>query len=142
MERNGRSVIIHGDSPLKGIERKGHKYLSREWINGKWRYFYKPKSEINANQAKGSSTATGSPGLVRPKTGTDAWKGANDVELFKRKLESSNRMDKYLKKKKRQERIKKSVEKGRNFLKEFWRQATTKVDTSKAKNIGGNIYVE
>lgn len=142
MEGNGRHVIIHGESPLKGIERKAHKYLSREWINGKWRYWYKPKNEINANQAKGSSAALSTPGVAKTRTGTDAWKGRSDRELFNRKLQASNRLDKYNRKKKRRERIKKSVEKGRSFLKEFWRQATTKVDTSKAKNIGGNIYVE
>ena len=137
-----RSVIIHGESPLKGLERKSHKYLSREWINGKWRYFYKPKNQINANQAKGYSSGAASPGIVRQKTGTNALSGKSDYEILSRKLESSNRMDDYLKKKKRKERLKKSISKGRQFIETLWKQATTKVDTTGYKDLGGGVYVK
>lgn len=50
------------ESSLKGSERKNHKYISREWKNGKWKYVYKT-DEVNsdnaASEAQSESRASG-----------------------------------------------------------------------------------
>lgn len=64
-------------SPLKGIERDNHKYVKRELVNGKWKYWYKdPKPETDSSQLRTDSQL---PGKWTGKTAS--WiKGYKDIK--------------------------------------------------------------
>lgn len=57
----------------KGEERKGHKYLSREWIKGKWQYIYDEK--LGGKQKKALSNAN-----------TRAYNARHDEKMAKGRL--------------------------------------------------------
>ena len=40
------------ESALKGTEKQNHKYLKREWKNGKWQYWYKDPSKPETDTSK------------------------------------------------------------------------------------------
>lgn len=65
------------DGSVNCLEHKSHKYIKREWVNGKWRYFYKDDSvteaEKKATQARDSADSA--------KKAYEAMKARNDRRI-------------------------------------------------------------
>jgi hypothetical protein len=130
MERAGRSVIIHanGESPLKGRERANHKYLAREWKNGKWRYTYNKTSTSKGSGANGYNTTYKISGSIDTSNAGKEYvprRQETPEEYYQRYLEAEKRnreRRKQEKKKRRKERINKiksSIERGMKKVKKM-----------------------
>ncbi len=133
-------ALEHGgvwDSAKKGLERAGHKYLKREWKNGRWHYVYKTSDErIRDEQKKlkfNSRMEDHYYGQQGNKNYQDYLKG-----YYKRqnaKLDAKR-------KKRKPKNVKSAISKGKSKLKKFLEKNWGKVDTSGQQKVGKNTYVK
>lgn len=104
---NKRNVIIHGESPLKGRERQGHKYVSRVWKNGKWRYFYKDTQITTSHELSGQiDTSRAGQEYKAPAV------KKNDPNWFN----NANKKKKQKKRQERRRRIRRAFERGKRVV--------------------------
>lgn len=61
------NYIMHSS---KGKERKNHKYLKREWVNGRWEYTYKGDSNT---KSKSSSQSEFEEKVAKQRAESEAW---------------------------------------------------------------------
>lgn len=67
------------ESALKGTEKQNHKYLKREWKNGKWQYWYKdpakPTTDVSKLRTQSKASNTSATSTTGRKTGdwAKAW---------------------------------------------------------------------
>lgn len=122
----------------KGSQKKNHKYLMREWVNGKWKYYY-TQAQINARKIGNK--------LARKKTLGDEIK--DSAKQIKRSIDDpKNGID--------PKKVKKSIDKGKKKVEKALNKfSKTKVakkimgkDTettslkTKGKNIVSNLFKE
>ena len=118
MEKNGRSVIIHGESPLKGRERRNHKYLAREWKNGKWYYKYTNSSKSLTSQ----HTVSGQMDTSRRGQEYNSGGGVNFEDDWYNKAMKRKKEEK---KKQRLQKIRERWERGKSFIEKFFKRKSS-----------------
>lgn len=99
----GQEDLEHGLFGRKGSQKKNHKYLMREWVNNKWKYYYtqaqiqaknagkkisdtfKPKKKSLGSQFKDTAKNIGK-SLTDPKNGIDPKKVKKKIDKAINKL--------------------------------------------------------
>jgi len=76
-------ALIGKESPLKGIAKKNHKYLSREWKKNKWQYTYKQPTKQKKNGNFSLIKQTVQNILKKFKIGDRVYGGSNVKYSFK-----------------------------------------------------------
>lgn len=122
MEKNGRNVIIHGESPLKGRERRNHKYIARVWKNGKWYYKYSG----NTNSLASPKTTSGQSDTSGQGQGDNSGVEVNFEDDWYNKAVKRKKEEK---KKQRLQRIRERWERGKSFIEKFFKKKSS-VSTS------------
>lgn len=134
--RTDQADLEHGLFGRKGSQKKDHKYLLREWVNGKWKYYYtqaqiqaknvgkkisnaiKPKNKSLGNQIKSVAKNIGK-SLTDPKNGIDPKKVKNKISKAIDKLGKTTLVKKLMGKDTKKSSL---VTKGKNLVNNLFKE--------------------
>lgn len=126
--------LEHGglwDSAKKGLERAGHKYLKREWKNGRWHYTYKTSLERNRDAQRQNRFQSKMESDYYEKQGNSSYANYLRKGYY---AERGRNLDKKRKKiKSRPKNVKQAISNGKAKLEKFFSKSGIKVSYAEAK---------